>query len=115
MLFIATHAPRRTLPKVQVNDKVVHFLAYALLGGLLFASLKLSARRWRLDVAVLVLLVGMAYGAADEWLQNIPALGRSGDLADWFADVAGVASAVVTMSLLWSLRGRGGGVGGSPG
>jgi VanZ family protein len=62
-------------------DKVVHVL--------LFAVLTVSGRwagvRWGVLLPALV-----AYAAASEPLQSLPAVGRSTSLADWVADVTGV-------------------------
>ena len=94
-LFILTHTPV-ALPVVVVSsDKTAHFIGYAVLGVALHASLRLAGRR---DPTLAVLLIGMIYGALDEWLQ-IP-VGRSCELNDWFADAAGIAAAVTACALL---------------
>ena len=100
-LFILTHTPV-VLPKlVETRDKTAHFIGYAILGALLFASLRLLGRR---DPTHLVLAVGMIYGAIDELLQ-IP-VGRSCELNDWFADAAGLAFAVLACALVTTWRDR---------
>jgi VanZ family protein len=92
-LFTLTHLPALPPAIVPANDKTAHFVGYLVLAGLLFASMRLSGRR---DAAVIVLTIGLAYGAIDEWLQ-IP-VGRSCEMADWYADAAGVAVATVLSS-----------------
>ena len=100
-LFVLTHTPV-VLPKlVETKDKTAHFIGYALLAAGLFASLRLFGHR---DPTRAVLIIGMLYGAADELLQ-IP-VGRSCELNDWFADVAGIAAAVVVCGLIATWRDR---------
>jgi VanZ family protein len=94
-LFILTHTPV-ALPIIIVSsDKSAHFIGYAMLATALFASLRVLGRR---DPMLMVLVIGLAYGAIDEWLQ-IP-VGRSCELNDWFADAAGVAAAVTVCTLI---------------
>ena len=94
-LFILTHTPV-ALPVIIVSsDKSAHFVGYAMLGTLLFVSLRIAG--WR-DPMLLLLTIGLAYGAIDEWLQ-IP-VGRSCELNDWFADAAGIAVAVTVCTLI---------------
>jgi VanZ family protein len=99
IIFALTHTPAQHLPKVKLNDKYEHLLAYGALGGLLFCSLWAS-RPARRGIALTVLMIGMAYGAVDEWLQALPFVHRDCSLADWFADVAGISIAVVVLSYL---------------
>jgi len=77
------------------TDKSAHFFGYGMLGVALFASLRVLG--WR-DPVLLVLVIGLAYGAIDEWLQ-IP-VGRDCELADWFADAAGIAASVAVCALI---------------
>jgi VanZ family protein len=76
------------VPGVSGADKVLHFGAYALLGGLL----AFAAHRSALHPGVAVIL-GVLYGASDEIHQSfVP--GRSPDIRDWVADALGVCFAV---------------------
>ncbi len=75
----------------EVSDKTGHFVAY---GGLALLSLRAVAGglpsrvTWR--VAWLALAIAGGYGMFDEIHQTfVP--GRSGDVADWFADMTGAA------------------------
>lgn len=79
--------PTVPAPDVPNIDKVLHFGAYAVLGGLL----AFAAHRSALPVWVAVLL-GLAYGATDE-IHQMFVPGRSPDVWDWAADAAGVAAA----------------------
>ena len=94
-LFILTHTPMKLPPLVESKDKIAHFIGYAALGTALFASLRIAGRR---DPILTVLMIGLSYGAIDEWLQ-IP-VHRSCDLNDWFADAAGIAVAVTACTLI---------------
>lgn len=101
VMAVLTHTPSPRLPHTPISDKTGHVLAYALLGAGLMVSLWLS-RRLRAGTGITVLAVLMGWGAIEEWTQ--PLVGRSCELADWYADVAGAAVAVVTVSLLARLR-----------
>jgi VanZ family protein len=101
LIFTLTHLPPRALPHVRLSDKIEHLLAYGCLGGLLFLTLWLTRPRIA-QLGILVLAIGMAYGAIDEWLQ-IP-VGRDCDLLDWFSDTTGVAIAVVCLTFIrWKM------------
>lgn len=87
-LFTATHLPPPDTPPINVSDKLLHFLAYALLAWLLAAAWSTLKTLEPAD-----LLKGFAaltlFAALDELLQ-IP-VGRHGDVMDWLADTAGSA------------------------
>jgi VanZ family protein len=89
LMFAGTHIPPRpSLESAPVNDKVVHFLMYAVLGALLplwDGWRRLSPRRLAEFFAILSL-----YAVADELLQ-IP-VGRTADWRDGLADLAGAAA-----------------------
>ena len=101
LLFTATHIPGSRLPPVRVSDKTIHFVAYARLAASLMICLRISGRL-KSTSAVGVLALLLAYGAIDEWTQALPFIHRSCELADWHADAAGAAVAVVFCS--WVLR-----------
>ena len=100
-LFILTHLPQPPPLIIVSTDKSAHFLGYLALGIAIFASLRVAGPR---DPMLVVLIVGLAYGAIDEWLQ-IP-VGRSCELNDWFADAAGIAIAATACTLLARWRDR---------
>lgn len=86
-IFWLSSQPALPSPHVPYFDKVAHFGAYALLGGLL----AFATDRSRLPIGVAVAL-GVLYGISDEVHQGyVP--GRSPDVLDWAADAAGVATA----------------------
>jgi VanZ family protein len=100
-LFALTHLPV-ALPVIVVkSDKAAHFYGYLVLSVAIYASLR--AAGWR-NVAVVSLAVALVYGAVDEWLQ-IP-VGRSCELADWYADAAGAATGVAIAGLVAAWRER---------
>ena len=83
------------MPADLLSDKVVHALAYGLLGACLLRGLAAArlanvtaataTRAWALSVI---------YGATDEWHQSfVP--GRTMAVDDWVADAAGAAAAVL--------------------
>ena len=100
-LFIATHLPPGRVPVLPVSDKTEHLVSYGALALGLFTSITLVRRRrdagGRAQVAIGVLAICLAYGAIDEWTQ-IP-VGRSCELADWYADAAGAGTMMVVATL----------------
>jgi len=95
-LFILTHTPLPPPLVIVKSDKTAHFWGHGLLAAAIFTSLRLAGRR---DPLLLALVIGLIYGAIDEWLQ-IPIRGRSCELIDWFADAAGVAVAVTICAII---------------
>jgi len=88
-----------------VNDKVVHFGLYFVLGSTLAWGRARSG--WVLGHTMLIAL-GVLYGVTDEWHQSfVP--GRDASIADWIADCIGVvAGYAATTGLLSGRVGRGG-------
>lgn len=87
VLFLLSELPG--MPRgssLPVDDKVVHFLLYAVLGAALAwgrRMVKGPAPHW------VLLAVGWTYGAVDEWHQGfVP--GRTPDPTDFLVDVLGV-------------------------
>src|SRR3954471_4734851 len=81
--LVMTHIPHPPPLGPQVSDKLIHFLAYGLLSGLLFLTLWM----WRPALRYLPLVVlgiVMAYAAFDELTQ--PIFGRDCEFLDWAAD-----------------------------
>ncbi|MDP6447877.1 MAG: VanZ family protein [Pirellulaceae bacterium] len=89
-LFVGTHTPSSRIPVApSVNDKVLHFAAYAGLAFLL--SWAMGPQRFRPFLAVLAITA--VYGIADELLQMaIPS--RRADWQDWIADALGALGGV---------------------
>src|SRR5216110_1649243 len=104
LLFISTHIPGGNLPTVPVSDKTEHLVGYGLLGSLLLLSIWSGRTRFS-NAPLMVLGIGMMYGAIDEWLQALPFVHRDCDRLDWFADTTGLAIAVILLTTARALRG----------
>jgi len=96
-LFALTHYPRVHIPGAfSYRDKVAHVTAFALLAALWWwfwqTRRALGSRFVAVSAAVLI-----GYAALDEYLQQF--VGRDTDLADWIADVAGIAVALAVLEL----------------
>ena len=100
--FYGTHLPAPRLPVVAVQDKTIHFIAFFGVGVALFWAMRL-AKPARRELGATVLGILLVYAAIDEWTQ--PLAGRSCELADWYADAAGAAAAVVVCSAVVWIRG----------
>lgn len=90
-LAVITHVPVQPKASIPYLDKVVHFGAYGVLGGLAWlcvraAGLKLTP--WAVFVWLAI------YGGLDELLQ-IP-VGRTCDIVDWICDCVGLVAGIAT-------------------
>jgi TRAP-type uncharacterized transport system fused permease subunit len=94
-IFIATHLPARSLPKLS-SDKLYHMLAFGGLAFLLAWCLPITRRGMAMHL-LLVSAIVLAYACLDEWSQQFAA-GRSSDWKDVVAD--GVGSAVGLLCFL---------------
>lgn len=103
VLFLLSAWPDPRGPSwLALNDKVVHFILFGVLG----AALGLG-RVWSGSSVphAFVLAVGALYGAADEWHQTfVP--NRVPSMGDWYADVAGVFVGYVLVVFLAGRAGR---------
>src|SRR3954453_12832858 len=104
-LFTVTHIPAEKVPPMPLSDKTEHLLCYGALGGLLMLNVWLSRPRLR-HAAVVVLVIGMTYGAVDEWTQALPFIRRDCSILDWYADTTGLAIAVIGMTAIRLVVGR---------
>lgn len=84
------------------SDKVLHVLAFAVLGGL-------AAAGFRKQPVARLFLALTAFGAAIELLQAIPVLNRDSEIADLLADMAAalIALTVTRWLLDWGGSSRG--------
>ena len=98
-LFILTHVPvPDVVRQADVSDKTLHFLAYLILVFVLWFAVSGDRKvNWRRAVAWLVLFIMVAYGILDEWLQGY-VVGRSCDVQDFYADVAGALTGLILLS-----------------
>ncbi len=102
-LFCLTHLPRLELQGVPGEDKTAHVLAYAVLALLLWQFFAARGRPLGDWFVVKVWGAVAAYAVFDEWTQQF--VGRSPELGDWLADMAG-ATAVLAV-LEWRRRATG--------
>ena len=95
VVVIGSLLPAQDLPSVQVNDKVEHFVAYAVLSA---SAVQLFARRlsWGF-VCVLLVLMGIGI----EYLQAQMAMGRMLDRNDALANTIGVLIGLATAFTPW--------------
>lgn len=98
-LFILAHIPIPQLVReAGVSDKSLHFLAYLILVFLLwFAVSGDKLVSWRRAAVWWILFVVACYGVVDELLQGWVA-GRSCDVQDFFADLAGTIIGLILFS-----------------
>lgn len=77
-----------------MNDKVLHFGLYFVLGSTLAWG---RDRSGRVVGHALLVVLGVLYGVTDEWHQSfVP--GRDASFADWIADCIGVVAGYAAMS-----------------
>lgn len=110
-MFIGTHLPQGVGPGGSVNDKLLHFTAYAGLGFLLAAAI--SSLRVRLGPLLAAVGIAAVYGAFDE-LTQVPVPGRQAEWADWTADLLGAAAGVLAFSAVATIWQRCGATVASP-
>ena len=97
-VFILAHIPIPQLVyKARVSDKSIHFLTYLVLVFLLWFTISPTKKvNWRKAAVWWVLLVVVWYGVIDEVLQGY--VGRSCDVEDFLADLAGTLAGLVLFS-----------------
>ncbi|MHC4323619.1 MAG: VanZ family protein [Planctomycetota bacterium] len=100
-LFVLTHVPiPRVVQEADVSDKSLHFLTYLILTFLFWSVVSGDRKvKWRRAAPWLVFFLIVVYGILDEWLQSfVP--GRSCDMRDFFADLAGALAGLIVSSFL---------------
>jgi VanZ family protein len=108
-ILLLTSIPGSDLPHVsflsfRASDKLVHGTMYAIFAWLAVRSLLRAGRP--LVQAVLVVVLGIAiFAVLDEWHQQfIP--GRSMDVFDWLADIAGASIGTLVAAMAPRVRER---------
>ncbi len=98
--FILAHIPIPQLVReAGVSDKSLHFIVYLILTFLLWFAISPNKKvNWRRAAVWWVLFVVVWYGVADEVLQGY--VGRSCDVMDFLADLAGTLTGLVLFSFL---------------
>ena len=88
LIVSASGRSRISGPSIEHIDKMAHFAVYGLLATLICRL----GRSW--SAAGWALIIVSIFGASDEWHQSfVP--GRSPEMADWVADTAGAATAIM--------------------
>ncbi len=91
---------------IELPDKAVHFVIYAILGALLWWAVAPAGGGQQpagaAAAAAVIFIVGALYGASDE-LHQLFVPGRTADIADWATDAVGIA-AIVLIALALSYR-----------
>ena len=109
ILVYATHYPKPDellhglLGKRTPSDKTLHFIAYAVLGGLASATWLARRRANNRDIVTLGLALA-AFGAVDEVTQ--PLFRRHADPLDWIYDCIGVAIGIAAVTSVVALGRR---------
>lgn len=108
-IFIQSAFPTPdSLPSFPLSDKVMHFFAYAVMGGLFYRALGMSFPQWRVSRIVFIsVLLTTLYGVSDEIHQSFVA-SRMSEGADVLADLAGGIFGALCLFLVLRFHGRGG-------
>jgi VanZ family protein len=94
-------------PELLLQDKLLHGLAYTVLGALLVPGFRGAGCSARCAILLAVALASV-YGATDEVHQSfVP--GRNADVLDWVADTLGAALGAAATATLALRRPRGAG------
>lgn len=96
--FVTTHLPASTETAPPIDDKLLHFLGFMLLGGLVSWRNKrgLHGLAWSSIPPAYIALV--VYAAIDELTQ--PPFGRDCEFYDWLADCGGGAAGLILGALV---------------
>lgn len=87
-------------------ENALHIVEYLIFGLLLFlAFLGLSAGNPRFKSMVLTAVIGVVYGALDEYHQGF-VVGRRADIADFFMDALGIALSIVAVVAYYKVQSR---------
>jgi VanZ family protein len=101
LLFVLTHLPIHFNQPTKWFDKVEHTAAYCGLALLLCAAWAVfRPPGWAMAAVVVAIAAG--YGALDEASQLLVP-GRSADVRDWIADVAGAIAGVGVFLAGWKI------------
>ncbi len=89
----------RLIPSVSHIDKVLHMVAYGVLGILLVRAFQKTSTYNRKRIALLAIIFATIYGISDEIHQSF-VVSRTADIYDVIFDFLGAAIAVQVYSLL---------------
>lgn len=102
-IFVASSIPSQDLPAEGIfeYDKLIHMAIYLVFAALVYRALRFEGISHALRAHATALTIGIVafYGMTDELHQHfVP--GRTMDVFDWLADVAGGVLCVVVFSYL---------------
>lgn len=105
IIFIGTSLPGSSLKHIpQYSDKLKHFTAYFILTFLLYWFYFIKNKKKDLSgkqIAFIIILTS-GYGILDE-LHQLLIPGRSCDITDWFANLAGILLAII-ITRFWFVK-----------
>jgi VanZ family protein len=104
LLFLASSQPG-VVTDARLLDKLLHAVAYLVLGALVLRATHGGVRPLRLGPTVAAFLLTLAYGVSDE-IHQLYVPGRTASVADVVADAIGAGLSIVLMGLLGALRAR---------
>lgn len=100
-ILLLTSLPAGNMPNVQINDKVIHFIAFMLLGFLLRSALRIQGKvgfvkKYSFAVSITIISI---YALLDE-LHQMYIPGRSCDPKDWLADICGAFLGIIIVTAI---------------
>jgi VanZ family protein len=100
LIFIQSSHPSPDItPRWPYFDKVLHFIAYALLGALFLRAFNITRIKHHLKlIIILSIILSSLYGISDEIHQSFVPF-RTADVMDALADIIGSAFGVGVFSL----------------
>ena len=100
-IFYLSHHPTLPITPMFTNqDKLIHAIAYAVMGVLAYLSI---GKQTRVIPMLSSIMFCSIYGVTDEFHQSFIA-GRVADVWDWLADTIGATLAVISMRVQEFLR-----------
>jgi VanZ family protein len=107
MVVVFSLAGSSGLPDVEESwHPLIHAVAYLVFGILCLRATHGGLARLRPGPTVAALALAAGYAALDEWHQTVLP-GREASVADWIADVAGIAVACGAVGLMFRHRAGG--------
>lgn len=105
LIYIQSSYPSsEDIPSIPYFDKVLHFAAYAFLGGLLLRALKTLPTKDNIRlVIILSITLSSLYGISDEIHQHYVPY-RNADIMDALADIIGSIFGVYIYRFFWLER-----------
>jgi len=101
LIFIQSSYPSpENIPNLPYIDKILHFIAYAILGVLFFRAFRTQRVKENINLVIMLSIISSSlYGLSDEVHQHfVPS--RNADIMDFFADVAGSICGVYVIKFI---------------